>query len=624
MKSSQKILLLLCLVLLAAAAAGVVLTRGTSSLPFGQRRPEQTAAKGAAPLALVDQQPLSTARELSRLATSPEEQPLAKEAIRIADHEVDLAFAVALRQAAEKPVVPNAQTRDILARLHEAEKLTEADQLQISRLTQQLAIASGGKKTGVEQELELARAQLELDQDELEDAKQDLIRAGGDPQSRIRRMVEEHEAGQHQDHGAPPATAPGASAAAISARGLAGAFEEWNRLRTKQNRLLRARREAQNATDALMREHEELEKHLAAEGSKAPALQSRSSAETKGAAPSADREAAAALLDTTRHLAADKKELAAYDKRIHDQQGLGEIYGRWSALLVAQRRAALHQILLNVTWIFLVLACVVGLSAWLDRFFARLAPDRRRLVTLRTVTRVAVQAAGVIFVLLLIFGPPAQLATIIGLAGAGLTVALKDFVVGFFGWFVLMGKNGMRLGDWVEINGVSGEVVEIGLFHTVLLETGNWTDAGHPTGRRVTFMNSFAIEGHYFNFSTSGQWLWDELHLVLPSGKDPYPVVEAIQKIAAAETQENARHAEKEWRRVTSSQGMGGFSADPSITVRPGPMGIEVAVRYITRANERHRLRSKLYQAAVRLLGSERNAGRPARETPSTAPDAAG
>ena len=85
---------------------------------------------------------------------------------------------------------------------------------------------------------------------------------------------------------------------------------------------------------------------------------------------------------------------------------------------------------------------------------------------------------------------------------AVLLVALKDFIVGFFGWLVLMGRNGIRLGDWVEINGVSGEVTELGMFHTVLLETGNWSDAGHPTGRRVTFTNSFAIERHYFNFWT--------------------------------------------------------------------------------------------------------------------------
>lgn len=105
-------------------------------------------------------------------------------------------------------------------------------------------------------------------------------------------------------------------------------------------------------------------------------------------------------------------------------------------------------------------------------------------------------------ILLVVFGPPNQLATVLALAGADPTVALKDFIVGFFGWFVLMGRNRIRIGDWVEINGVAGEVVEIGLLHTVLLETGNWTDAGHPTGRRVSFVNSYAIEDHYFNFPT--------------------------------------------------------------------------------------------------------------------------
>ena len=86
-----------------------------------------------------------------------------------------------------------------------------------------------------------------------------------------------------------------------------------------------------------------------------------------------------------------------------------------------------------------------------------------------------------------------------------------------------MGNNGIRPGDWVEINGVGGEVMEVGMLHTVILETGSWADAGHPTGRKVTFVNSFAIEGHYFNFSTSGQWLWDELQVVVPIGRDPYP-----------------------------------------------------------------------------------------------------
>jgi small-conductance mechanosensitive channel len=223
--------------------------------------------------------------------------------------------------------------------------------------------------------------------------------------------------------------------------------------------------------------------------------------------------------------------------------------------------------------------------------------------TLRTVTRVGVQVFAVLFILLVIFGPPSQLGTFLGLAGAGLTVALKDFIVAFIGWLVLMGKNGIRLGDWVEINGVTGEVVELNMFHTVLLETGNWTDSGHPTGRRVTFTNSFAIEGHYFNFSTSGQWLWDELQVVLPTGQDPYPIIDAIQKKVVEATADSAKQAEQEWKSAARSRDMSALSAAPAINVKPVIGGVEIAVRYITRANERYQLRAKLYQAAVELLG---------------------
>ena len=119
-------------------------------------------------------------------------------------------------------------------------------------------------------------------------------------------------------------------------------------------------------------------------------------------------------------------------------------------------------------------------------------------------------------------------------------MALKDFIVAFFGWFVLMGRHGIRVGDWVEINGIGGEVVEVGLLRTILLETGNWNDAGHPTGRKVSFVNSFAIEGHYFNFTTAGQWLWDELDVLIPAGEDPYYLTNSVLKLVSEQTQADA------------------------------------------------------------------------------------
>src|SRR5260221_8097681 len=231
-----------------------------------------------------------------------------------------------------------------------------------------------------------------------------------------------------------------------------------------------------------------------------------------------------------KQIVSDQKGLPNLDRRADYERQLAAVYASWSDLVGARQRLVVRQILMGV-----VIAVVFGLvglflNPWRETLWGKTRLDRRQMQTLRATARVSVQVAAVLLILLVVLGPPNQLGTFLGLAGAGLTVALKDFIVGFLGWFVLMGKNGIRLGDWVEINGVTGEVVELGMFHTVLLETGNWTDSSHPTGRRVTFTNSFAIEGHYFNFSTSGQWLWDELQVVVPTGEDPYPMIEAIQK----------------------------------------------------------------------------------------------
>jgi small-conductance mechanosensitive channel len=255
--------------------------------------------------------------------------------------------------------------------------------------------------------------------------------------------------------------------------------------------------------------------------------------------------------------------------------------------------------------IVVIALALLFLDQWLQHLLDNPKLDRRQVETLRSITRAALRVIGILIILLIIVGMPSQFGTMIGIVGAGLTVALKDFIVAFFGWLVLMGRNGIRLGDWVEINGVSGEVTELGMFHTVLLETGNWSDSGHPTGRRVTFTNSFAIEGHYFNFSTSGQWLWDELQVVVPAGSDPYPIVEAITKEVKEVTADSAKQAEQEWQRAVPAGRGKSFSGQPGINVKPVVGGVEISVRYITRANDRFLQRAKLYQSAVDLLGGK-------------------
>ena len=591
MKQANKIFALALAVLLAATVYGLIRTRGAaSSIPsYGSG-----AANAPGQPASVDQTPLVTAQSLAQMPTTSEELPFAQGALQLGDQEMDLAFASALLDATEHPPVLSAEAKQIQARLQKAEDDLAAEQAQVAQITAADAKAGGAQKDALDNQLELAKARLELAQDQVDDAKEDLLRAGGDPQGRIQAMVDAHDAASQSSDATKVNVA-----ASIEPPGLVQHFQQWWALHQKQLRLWRAKQDALTYTAQFAAQHESLDAQAGAQTG-APEGQA-----TRPPAPGAAGAAqSAVVLAATKRRAAVSKTMSSLDKRVSNEQQLAATYGQWIGVVVAEQRVHVNRALRGVLIILVITLLGLLLDGLMNHLVGKMSMDRRQLETLRSTTRVTLQIITVLLALLVIFGPPNQLGTVLGLAGAGLTVALKDFIIAFLGWFVLMGKSGIRLGDWVEINGVSGEVVDLGIFHTVLLETGNWTDSGHPTGRRVTFTNSYAVEGHYFNFSTSGQWMWDELKIVLPGGQNPYPLVTAIQKKVTEATAEVVRQAEQEWKGAAKSHDMNSLSAAPTISVKPVVGGTEITVRYITSAHQRSELRAKLNHAAVDLLGA--------------------
>ena len=559
---------------------------------------------------LVDQSTYTTAQRLALLAIAPEEQSFSQSALRIADHELDLAFTEALRDVEAHPPALNSEAAAIQARIAKSQTLLSADQQQVDGLTAALAQAKTDQKDKIQDQLDLAQSQLELDKDELDESNQNLVEAGGNPRQQIESMVQEHDA-QTKAHPNPPA-----AQVADEQRGSIGKFRDWWQLRQKEKALEAAGYAASQKAQALSARHTALASGLDATKGSIPelALHTKTAKDAGQAPPQTTpqtpqvqrtHEDAASLVGRTKAIAADQTILTLINRRIADQNQLARAYSQWASVVALQSQKLAHGMLLDALIVIGVLILLLLLDGWLQHLLDRPKLDRRQVETLRSITRMSLRGIAVVIILLVVIGMPSQFATTIGLVGAGLTVALKDFIVAFFGWLVLMGRNGIRLGDWVEINGVSGEVTELGMFHTVLLETGNWSDSGHPTGRRVTFTNSFAIEGHYFNFSTSGQWLWDELQLVVPIGRDPYPIVEAITKQVVQATADSSHQAEQEWQRAVPAQRGKSFSGTPGVNVKPVVGGVEISVRYITRANERYLMRAKLYQQAVDLLGAK-------------------
>jgi small-conductance mechanosensitive channel len=605
MRTAQKLAATGLVLALAAAIYGIV-ELGHPSVVSAKR-------SGAALAAVVDQTPFKTAQQLAQMADTPEEQELAKETLRLADYELDLSFAFALQDAEAHPPELSAEARQILDRLEKNQKLQHALEAQVSELKAAIARANGARKADLEDQLDIANSNLTVASNDVDDASRDLTDAGGNQRERIGQMKQSHEEADKSRKG-PEQIFP---LAAPEKLGLVHGVQQWLALRAKKDLLRRAKSDADARVASLAEQHGALAAQIEAEKFNSPDLAAHSKLADAGTLSTESKlnsiaesvrktrstEERKDVLAATKAVTADQRNLSSLDKRVDNEKELSQNYSEWMDLVSGRQRAVVRRILVGAVIVLAIALVGLFFNTWLEKLLGTLRIDRRQMQTLRTTARVSVQVVAVLLVLLVVFGPPSQLGTFLGLAGAGLTVALKDFIVGFLGWFVLMGRNGIRLGDWVEINGVTGEVLEIGIFHTVLLETGNWTDSGHPTGRRVTFTNGYAIEGHYFNFSTSGQWLWDELQITLPTGEDPYPVIEAIQKRVIEATEQSAKEAAQEWKSAAGNRDIGSFSSEPSISLKPVMGGVELSVRYITRANQRYQLRTKLNQAAVELLG---------------------
>jgi small-conductance mechanosensitive channel len=577
--------------------------------------------------AVVDTRPLDAAQQLEQLAETRTETAYASEALRLGDYSVDFAFAAAIRQAANAPVRSTPATREIIDHVKSASAAVDADRDRAKTLSDAVAKASADSRDARQQQLDLAQAQLELDQDELDDAHQDLIRAGGDRLATIQRVRDQHDSAQKH---APAAAAGAASTPAepsielTKSSSIADQVGAWLSLQSKLKLLGQARQSALDRAAAFSAAHDTLERQVAAERAAQQILHEKGrnagnislgvGTGTVRRTGAKARPPAAANSDTTgaraadaplaflQDLTIDQKDLSDLDRRVDNEQDLAGVYTNWISYAQIRQQSFTHGIFTSVFWALLIALLIVTANRGARRVVAGMAQTNRAWHTFSTVALFTAQLIGILLIILVIFGIPSNFATVIALTGAGLALALQDFIVGFFGWFVLMGKDGMRPGDWVEINGVSGEVLDVGVFQTVLLETSEGSGSADPTGRKVSFVNSFAIEGHYFNFSTSGRWLWDEIEVEIPAGLDPYAVAEEIQRVAAAETAANAEQAEADWQVATHAPRIKPFSAAPSVSVRLSGGGVTVRLRYLTSVTERQAIRARIYRAMIDLL----------------------
>src|SRR5438552_14100278 len=226
------------------AATGLIVALGTVGYGiFELDHPSTVLAKkkaAAAQAAPVDQTPLKIAQQLAQMADTPEEQELAKEALRLSDYELDLSFNIALQDAEAHPAELSAEAKEIQARVQKAQKFQQALTAQVHQLTAEIAKASGAKRDTLEEQLDLAAANLDGATNDVDDAKRDLTDAGGNVHDRIEKMKQQHEEADKARE-APEQKFPSAAPEKL---GVVHRVQRWMELRAKKKLLQRAKTNA--------------------------------------------------------------------------------------------------------------------------------------------------------------------------------------------------------------------------------------------------------------------------------------------------------------------------------------------------------------------------------------------
>src|SRR6202451_4555304 len=174
-----------------------------------------------------------------------------------------------------------------------------------------------------------------------------------------------------------------------------------------------------------------------------------------------------------------------------------------------------------------------------------------------------------------------RLSFALGVAGAGVAVALQDVLASIAGAFSIGFSKLYTVGDRVQIGDTRGDVIDIGLLRTTLMETGNWVSKDLYNGRIVRIPNSLVLKGTVFNYSQGFQFLWDEIKLLVTTTSDCHYAREMLMRVARESIGEYLIEAQISWKVVSDNYKILKPSLEPIVTLNVNNGSLEFGLSYV-------------------------------------------
>lgn len=192
------------------------------------------------------------------------------------------------------------------------------------------------------------------------------------------------------------------------------------------------------------------------------------------------------------------------------------------------------------------------------------------------------------------------LSVALGVAGAGIAFALQEVIASVAGWLALMFGNFYRTGDRVQLGGIKGDVIDIGVLRTTLMETGQWVDGDLYNGRIVRVANSFVFKEPVFNYSGDFPFLWDEIKIPIQYGSDYELAKSLLEKIANDHVAKNAEEGKRVWNLMVKKYLIEDARLEPMVSMIANDNWVEYTLRYVVDYKRRRATKNELFMAILR------------------------
>ena len=193
-----------------------------------------------------------------------------------------------------------------------------------------------------------------------------------------------------------------------------------------------------------------------------------------------------------------------------------------------------------------------------------------------------------------------------GVAGAGVAVALQDVLASIAGAFSIGFSKLYAMGDRVQIGDTRGDVIDIGLLRTTLLETGNWVSRDLYNGRIVHIPNSAVLKGSVFNYSQGFHFIWDEIKVLFTTTSDCQLAREMLLRVAKEAIGEYLVEAQTSWKAMSDNYQSANPRLEPTVALAVNAGSLEFTVSYVVDYTKRIAMQDQLFTRVVEEIANSK------------------